>query len=385
MNYALLVSKNLGRRKLRTSLSLIAIFIAFFLFGCLASMNHAFHTSENVASDNRMVTVNKINFTFTMPIYYVDRVKQVPGVAAVSHASWFGGYFREPKEQLISFAVDPESYFAVYPELIMPPEQRKAYVADRIGLAVGKAVAAKYGWKVGSTIPVASNIFAKSDGTHVWDFKVDAIFASNKDPQRDNLVLLHYDYFNDTITFARDTVHQILFTTVSARENDAIAKAIDSQFVNSPAETTTETAAAFNKAFAAQFGNIALIITLVVGAAFAAILLIVGNTMMMAIRERTREIGVLKALGFSSHSILWQVLAESLLLASVGGILGLAAASLVMAGAKASLASFVPGLHMPGSVFAMGLALVLLLGFATGIIPALTGMRLNTVTALGRR
>lgn len=385
MNHARLVAKNLTRRKLRTSLMLVAIFIAFFLYGCLETFNRAFYSTQNVAAADRMVTVNRINFTMPVPVNYADRIRQTQGVARATYQSWFGGYYQDPREFLFAFAVEPRSYLEVYPALVMPAAQRKAWVDDRIAVAVGRTAAAKYHWKIGDRIPIASNIYSKANGSHVWECTVAAIFSTPGDTGRDNLVLLHHDYFDETVTFGRDLINQVIFTTSSAKLNDAVAHTIDAAFANSPYETVTTTAAAFNKAFTAQFGNIALIISLVLGAAFAAILLIVGNTMVMAVRERTREIGVLKTLGFTGRMILAQILAESLLLALAGAVLGLGAATLLIDATSETLQGLTAGMRMSAPVFAAGLGWAVVLGLVTGAVPAWSAMRLRIVTALGRR
>ena len=385
MNQALLVAKNLGRRKLRTSLMLVAIVIAFFLYGTLESFDSAFHASERSAAADRLVTVNRINFTMPLPVNYADRIRQTAGVTAVTYQSWFGGFYQDPREVLFMFATEPESYLAVYPGVQMPPEQRHAWLSNRTALAVGRTVAAKYHWKVGDRIPISSNIYSKKDGSHTWEFDVAAIFADPDDTSRETLTMMHHDYFDETVTFGRDLVNQVIFTTSSPKLNDSIAKSIDALFANSEAETTTDTAAAFNRAFVAQFGNIALIISLVVATAFAAILMIVGNTMVMSVRERTREIGVLKTLGFRGATILAQILAESLLLALVGAVLGLLAATVIISASGQMLSGFANGIRMTEAIFVTGIGWAVVLGLATGIIPAWSGMRVQIATALGRR
>ncbi|MBS0394715.1 MAG: ABC transporter permease [Proteobacteria bacterium] len=384
MNQALLVAKNLGRRKLRTSLMLVAIFIAFFLYGFLECFNRAFHAGDNASAAERLITVNRINFTMPLPVNYAERIRQVQGVKAVTYQSWFGGYFQDTREPLFMMAVQPDTYLDVYPNLQMPPEQRRAWLATRTGLAIGRTVADKYHWKVGDHLPIASNIYSRKDGAKAWEFEVSAVFAAPDDPQRDSLVLMHHDYFDEGVTFGRDQINMAIMTTASPTLNDQIEKAIDSLFANSEAETTTDTAAAFNRAFAAQFGNIALIITLVVATAFAAILMIVGNTMVMAVRERTREIGVLKTLGFSGSTILAQILSESLLLALLGALLGLGAAAGAVSVASRFLSGFGSNLHVSTAVFLGGIGWAVLLGLVTGAIPAWTGMRLRIAAALGR-
>jgi putative ABC transport system permease protein len=383
MNYTLLVAKNLGRRKLRTGLMVFAIFIAFLLFGALEALLHGFNAGENSAAADRLVSVNKINFTVPLPISYLERIKAVKGVTHALPQSWFGGFFQEQKNVLFMFATDPDEYVSVYPNTSMPDAQRQAWVNDRIGLAVGRVTAEKFGWKVGQHIPISSNIFSRADGSHVWEFNIDAIF-STPDANREGLVLMSHKYFDDTVTFAKDTTSMIVFKTASSTMNDSIEKTVDAMFANSPWETSTDTAAAFNKQFVAQLGNIALIVTLVVSTAFATILLIVGNTMVMAVRERTREIGVLKTLGFSGQAISMQVLAESLLLSLIGALLGLGAATGALNGLRRFLEQFVPGVVVTAPIFAAGIGIAVLLGLVTGAIPAWSGLRLKIVSALAR-
>jgi putative ABC transport system permease protein len=385
MNQVLLVTKNIGRRKLRTGLLLFAIFIAFLLFGALKSFERGFYAGQNSAASDRLVTLNKINFTVPLPISYVDRIRDVPGVTHAAPQSFFGGYFQDPKNFLVMFATDPESYLSVYPKIVLPTAQRAAWLSDRRGIAVGRIVANKFGWKVGDHVPLSSTIFSRADGSHSWDFTVDAIINLPEDSQRESIVLMHHKYFDETVTFGRDTTSMVVFTTASASLNDSIEKKIDGMFANSPFETSTDTAAAFNKAFVGQFGNIALIITLVVATAFGAILLIVGNTMVMAIRERTREIGVLKTLGFTGPAIFTQILAESFLLALIGALLGLGVAAVILGVTQKFTEAYVPGMRVTGAIFAAGIGWALLLGLVTGAIPAWSGLRLKIVTALGRR
>ncbi len=385
MNQALLVAKNLSRRKLRTSLMLVAIFIAFFLYGALECFNRAFHSSENSGAAERLVTVNRINFTMPLPVNYAGRVRQVEGVTSVSYQSWFGGYYQDQRQPLFMFAVDPVSYLEVYSGIQLPAEQRRAWLTNRSAVAVGKTTAAKYGWKVGDRVPIASNIYLRKDGAKAWEFDIAAIFSDPDDTAREGLIMMSHDYFDETVTFGRDQVNMLVFSTVSPKRNDEIAKAVDALFANSEAETSTDTAAAFNRAFVAQLGNIALIITLVVATAFAAILMIVGNTMVMAVRERTREIGVLKTLGFRGSTILSQILAESLLLALLGAVLGLGAATLAVAAAGKFIQGFGSNMNMTAGVFLGGVGWALLLGLVTGAVPAWSGMRLQIATALGRR
>lgn len=385
MNDLLLVRKNLFRKQLRAGLMIASILIAFAIFGVLAAFERAFNAGEEVAAADRLVVVNKINFTQPLPIAYFNRVRGIEGVRQLSHLSWFGGYFQDPKNVLLVFAVEPETYTALYSDdFDFPADVRKAFIGERTAALVGEALAAKWGWKVGDHVPISSNIFSQKNGSRTWDFTIAGIFKSRSARANTNFMVFQYEYFNETRSFLKDMIGWMALQTASPLVNDKVAKAIDQMFANSSAETSTDTEKAFNKAFAAQLGNIALIVLLVVGAAFVTILMIVGNTMVMAVRERTREIAVLKTLGFTGARVLRLVLGESLLLALLGGIPGLAVAVLVSVLVRDQLSNFVPGIAVTVPIALWGLGLMLGLGLATGLIPALNAFRLKIAVALGR-
>ncbi len=386
MNDFDLVRKNLFRRKLRAALMIVSILIAFMIFGVLAGFYRAFTAGEDRAAADRLITVNKINFTQPLPMAYFNRVRAVDGVRQVTHANWFGGYYQDPKNFLMTLAIEPATYFDVYrSELDVPPEQLQAFISDRSSAVIGESMARKWGWKVGDRVPVASNIFTqRSNGSHTWDFTIAGIVKGKAEQVSTDFLLFQYAYFDETRTFGKDTIGWLILQTNSPENNDRVAKTIDAMFANSTAETSTDTEKAFGKAFAAQFGNIALIVFLVVGAAFVTILMIVGNTMALSIRERTREIGVLKTLGFSGPRILRMVLGESVLLALLGGLPGLAIAALITIALRASLANIAPAFAVSPVIALEGIALMIALGLFTGVIPALNAMRLKIATALGR-
>ncbi|MFY9992802.1 MAG: FtsX-like permease family protein [Rhodoplanes sp.] len=385
MNDFVLIRKNLFRKKLRAVLMIVSILIAFAIFGVLAAFERAFNSGETVAEDDRLVVVNKINFTQPMPVAYFNRVRAIEGVRLATYANWFGGYFQDPKNFLIAFAVEPETYLQVVDsDYVITPEMREAFLRERTGVLVGDAVAKKWGWKVGDRVPIGSSIFSQKNGSRSWDMTIVGIFGKRK-PQADtNRMFFHYDYLNETRSFGNDKIGWLVLQTASPDVNDRVAKAIDRSFANSSYETATDTEKAFNKAFVAQLGNIALIVQLVVGAAFVTILLIVGNTMVMAVRERTREIGVLKTLGFSGGRVLRLILGETVLLAFIGGVPGIALAALAIINLRQSLTNFVPGLTLEPSILAIALVLMIGLGVATGLAPAIHAFRLKIADAMGR-
>ena len=252
------------------------------------------------------------------------------------------------------------------------------------GALVGETMLKKWGWKVADRVPIMRHIFTQKSGSRTWDFTIVGTFTGRKPNVDTNFMVFQYQYFNETQNLGKDLIGWMALNTTSPSDNERVAKAVDQMFASSFYETSTDTEKAFNKAFAAQLGNIALIVALVVGAAFATILMIVGNTMVMAVRERTREIGVLKTLGFSGGRILRLVLGESVLLALLGGLPGIALAALFAAAMETSVGNFIPGFAVTPGIALTAVALMLGFGLATGLIPAVNAMRLKIATALGR-
>ncbi len=385
MNDFDLVRKNLFRRKLRAILMIVSILVAFMIFGVLAGFYRAFNAGEDKAAADRLMIVNKINFTQPLPIAYYNRVRSIEGIRQITHANWFGGYYQDPKNFMVVLAIEPATYFDVYrSEVELAPDALQAFVRDRGSAVVGETLARKYGWKVGDRVPIQSNIFSQKTGGHTWDFTIAGIVKGKADHVDTNFLLFQYNYFDETRSFGKDTIGWMILQTTSPENNDRISKTVDAMFANSSAETNTDTEKAFGKAFAAQFGNIALIVSLVVGAAFVTILMIVGNTMALSIRERTREIGVLKTLGFSGPRILTMVLGESVLLALLGGLPGLAIAALIAYALRNSLSSVAPAFSVSPDIVLQGIGLMIALGLITGMIPAVNAMRLKIAAALGR-
>jgi putative ABC transport system permease protein len=386
MNDRALIWKNLWRKPVRTILLTVSIFIAFLIFSLMLSFNHAISNFNTLPT--RMVTLSKINFTESLPIAHYERVARTEGVAVATHMNWFGGYYQEmPRGFLPVFAVDPETYFQVYSEdLQIPAAQRDAFFSERTAMLVAEPVAERFGWRVGQRIPLKSNIFTNATtGNSTWEFTLVGTIPTPPGSSQTGSVLIHYDYFNETITFGRDRIGWIPFLTTSATLNDQVSDAIDQRFANSMDETSTQDEATFNKAFAAQLGNIGLVVTLVVGAAFIAILLIVGTTMALAVRERTREVGVMKTLGFSSARVLRMVLGESLLLALLGASLGMLAAWGLLSALASAGGGQGPPINFAPIVVLWGALIALALGLITGFAPAWSAYRMKIVDAFARR
>ncbi|MFC3053529.1 ABC transporter permease [Kordiimonas pumila] len=382
MNDFYLIFKNLVRKPLRLFLTTFAIFIAFMIHAVLGSFMGAFDAGVELAADDRLITVNKINFTQPLPVSYYNKIRAVKGVAEAAHLNWFGGYYQDPQNQVMTFAVSEDTLLDVYSDLVIPDDQAKNWKMNRRGLLVGEMQAKAQGWKVGDTIPLNSNIFSKDDGSSTWDFVIEGIYKGTSPQVDTNSVYMHYDYYNETKSFDADYLGFIGIKTIDPAVNEYVIKTIDDMFVNSPYETETVPEKVFNAGFVEQIGDISLILSSVIFAAFFIILVIVGNSMVLAIRERTREIGVMKTLGFESPRIFKMVLAESLMLSFLGGLLGLGVAYMLLHFVVNQLPMPLPDLIITPLLAAKALGIMAFLGFVTGIIPAFNALRLNIITAM---
>ncbi len=385
MKYLHLIWAALFRSKTRTLLTLLSVVAAFLLFGMLDSVRVAFNSGGSVAGADRMIVASRLSITQMLPYRLGPQIGATKGVRNVAYAAWFGGIYQDPKNFFPNFSVGP-NYFAMYPEYRIPPAQQKAYDANRSGAIVGAALARRHGWKVGDTIPLQATIFP-TKGSNDWTFKLEGIFAI-EDPKRqgeENQLLFHWDYFDEANDFVKGRVGWYIVKLDSAADASRVAQAIDALSENSDHETKTQTEQAFNQAFARQFADIGLIVTAIMGAVFFTLLLLTGNTMAQAVRERIPELAVLKTIGFSNRSVLALVLAESILLIVLGGLIGLGIAALLMPGVSRASGGIIQLPSVLPQTWAMGLGLMLLIGVAVGLLPALRAMRLKIVDALAGR
>lgn len=384
MKYVYLVWKNLWRKKTRTILTILSIFVAFILYGLLGALKFAFTSGVELADAKRLVVIHKVSLIQSLPISYLERIRQTPGVAEVTHANWFGGYYQDPRNQFPQFPVAADSYLGIYPELMLDDAERSRWLGNRTGAIVGRAVADRYGLKVGDRIPIQATIYPQKDGSRTWEFEIDGIFDTDDPRGNTAYMLFHYDYFDEARAFGQDSVGWYVLSVSDPSSAGGIADAIDERFANSPAETKTSTEAAFSEAFAKQFGDIGFIVSAILGAVFFTILLVAANTMAQAVRERIPEMAVLKTLGFRDGSVLGLVLAESIAIALIGGLAGLGLAWAVIGVLAKAFAAFLPSLYLPAETLLFGLGYMLLVGVAAGLFPALQAKRLTIVDALGR-
>lgn len=384
MKYLYFLWRNLTRKKVRTVLTTLSIFVAFILFGLLSTLKYAFELGADLSGADRLVTMHKVSLIQFLPISYVERIRQVEGVAGVTHATWFGGYYQDMRNQFPQFPVDADSYFEIYSELKIPPEQFTTWKKNRTGAVVGRAVAERFGWKSGDRVPIISTIFPKKDNNRSWEFVIEGIVDGQEKRTDTNFLLFHYDYFDEARLFAHGSVGWMGLKIKNPPQAATVAKDVDALFTNSPAETKTSTEKAFVEAFAKQFGDIGAITTLILSAVFFTMLLVSGNTMAQAVRERIPELAVMKTIGFSNIAILNLVLAESVLIAFVGGAAGLFTDWVIVQSLQTTVNAFLPGFVMTVKTVVMGFIFIFVLGIVAGLFPALQAMRLSIVNALGR-
>ena len=381
MKYVTLVWKNMWRRKIRTIFTLLSIFIAFLLFGILMTIRTAFTFGVDIAGIDRLVLIHKISLIMPLPISYQPRLQSVPGVEVASHQTWFGGIYQDPSNFFAQMAVDPEPFLRIYPEFRIPRDQLNAWLADRQGAAVGKDLAARFGWKVGDRIPLRATIWQPKGGGQTWEFNIRAIYDGDDGVDKTQF-FFRYDYLDENRADGNGVVGWYVVKISDPSEAVAMGQRFDSMFANSAAETKTTTEKGFVEGFAKQIGDIGAIMVAILTAVLFNILLIAASTMAQSVRERTSELAVLKTLGFADRLILMLVLAESVFIALAGGAVGLGLAWLFVQNGDPTGA--LPIFILPARDLALGVALMLLMGLLAGVVPAMAAMRLRITDALRR-
>jgi len=332
-----------------------------------------------VAGADRLVVVNKVSIIQPLPISYKDRLLHIPGIKEVTHANWFGGVYQDERNFFGQFAVDDETYRSIFPEFVVTDDQWQAYMADREGAIVGADLAKRFKWKLGDRIPLKGTIF---QGT--WEFNIRGIYHGKRVQDDSTQFWFHYSYLKERENpFWRGLVGWYTVKVGNPDDSVKIAKQIDESFSNSPWETKTDTEKEFATSFAKQAGNIQLLILSIGAVVFFTLLLVTGNTMAIAVRERVRDLAVLKAVGFSDVFVLLLVLAESTMIAALGGALGLAGAKLLTLNGDPTH-GMLPFFYLSTQTAIEGFAVALIVGVVAGLLPALSAMNLNVVAALRR-
>lgn len=382
MKFSGLIFANLFRKKLRLILTIGSFAVALFLFAFLAVVRGAFNRGADIAGADRLVTINRVSIIQPLPLAYRDKIQRIPGVLAVTHNNWFGGVYQEEKNFFPQFVIDPENQRKVLPELAVPDDQWQNFLKDRQGAIAGAKTAKRFGWKIGDKIPI-KNVGYGSSGT--WDFNLDGIYHSERPGGDETQFWFQWDYFEERVPAAfKGNTGWYVVKLDSPDKAVSVAKAIDDMAANSSFETKTDTESAFAASWVKQFGNIQFLILTIGSVVFFTLLLVTGNTMAISVRERAGELAVLKAIGFSDRWVLFFVLAESLTIALVGGILGLALALIAVPALGAALNGMLPELILSPLILSLGLATALVVGIVAGLLPGIGAMRMRVVNALRR-
>jgi putative ABC transport system permease protein len=379
MKFAHIMRANLFRRKTQLMLTISMFAISLLLFGFLMIIHMAFGGSVNLAGVDRLVIINRTSIIQPLPLAYRDRMMRIPGVKDVTHFNWFGGVYQDPKNFFGQFAIDVEHQRQMFPEFQVPDDQWQTFVKDRTGAIAGAGLIKRFGWKVGDRIPIQGTFLP---GT--WEFTLDGIYHVNGKVGDENQFWFQWDYFEEKVPDRYKSMVGWYYVKVANPDDSArVAKAIDDEFANSAYETHTDTERAFAAGWVKQLGNVELIILIVGAIVFVTLLLVTGNIMGMAVRQRTAELGVMKAIGFSDFFVMIFVLIESMLVAVVGGGIGLGLAKLITLGGDPT-GGFLPIFHMPVSAFPWGMGAALTVGIISALWPAKVAMRLRVVDALRR-
>ncbi len=386
MKYFNLIWSSLWRKKTRAWLTLLSLICAFLLFGLLQALSVFFTAGADFVGASRLVVQSRVSFTESLPIRMLPEIEAMPGVKAVSHDQWFGGVWGE-NEQLFVFANDPERLRITYPEWKMSDAEWAAFKNTRTGVIAGRKAAEARGWKVGQKLPIKSNIFPKKDGSMAWEFDLVGIFDGiDESWQAQTLGLyINREYFAEANQFGSGFAGVFNVVLDDPQQANAVAQAIDAKFLNSPNETKTQSEKDFNKGFFAQIGDIGLIVSLILVAVFFTILILTGNTMAQAVRERIPELAVLKTLGFSNGTVTALVLIEALVLCAIGAIVGMLLASFAITGLAENVPQFFGSVRTNATVWFQAFLAMIGLALAVGLPPALKAGRVKIVDALAGR
>ena len=383
MKFLPLTFRNMLRRPVRTVLVFLATTVAFLLFGVLMILRVAFTMGVEVAGADRLMMLNKMGFIQPIPVSYIEKIRAVPGVKIVTHASWFGGIYQDPSTNVFQFAVEPETYMAMYPEFKLPPDQMKAWLGDKQGFVAGRDLADRFGWKIGQKIPIKGTFNRPKGGDGVtWEFNLVGIYDGEPETDKTQF-LFRWDYLDENRTLAPGNVGWVLIKVEDASRAGELAKTLDKQFENSSYETKTDTEGAMAQSFANQVGNIGAMVTGISGVVLFMVLLIAASQMSLAVRERTNEIGALKAMGFEDSHILVLILIESMALSLVAGAVGLGIAWLLSLSGDPT-GGFLPIWVLRPEHMAIGLGLAAAVGLIAGALPAISASRLPIAVALRR-
>ena len=376
-----LIFKNTMRHKLRTSLTILGLVVAIFSFGLLQTVVDAWYAGAEGASNTTLVTRNKTSLVFPLPLSYQARIRAVPGVSGVGFANWFQGTYKDPKNFFAQFAISGETYLNIYPDYLLPPDDRAAFLRDRKGCIVGRKLADQYGFKVGDIIPLKGTIYPGN-----WELVVRGIYDGKQSTTNTATLFFHWDYVNETMKkVAPRRANQIGVYVVQIDQPEnaaAISAAVDKEFANSLAETLTETEKAFQLGFVSMSEAIVVAIRVVSFVVIIIIAAVMANTMAMSARERLGEYATLKALGFGPGFLALMIFGESLLLSAFGAAIGIVILFPFAAFLGKVMGTMFPVFEVSQLTVIQQVLAALAIGAVAAIAPTVRAVRINIVDGL---
>ncbi|MDH4157327.1 MAG: ABC transporter permease [candidate division Zixibacteria bacterium] len=381
MNVARLIARNTMRHPLRSSLTVLGLAIAVMAFIVIRTSIASWYAGAEAASPNRLVTINAVSMVFTLPLAYKERIARLEGVTGVSYAQWFGGTYVDPKNFFPQFAVDVNTYFDLYPEIVIPPDQKERLFAERNAVLVGRKLADRFGWSVGDAIRLTGTIYPGD-----WDFVIRAIYTGAEEITDETLWFFHYDYLDERMraeaAMRAAQVGSFVVRIADPARAAAISDQIDSMFKNSLAETRTETEKAFQLGFVSMAGSIVFGLKIISILVIVIILLVLANTMVMTARERISEYAVMKTLGFRAFHIFGLIYGESLFIACLGGGLGILFAYPIQTLIAAGVSDFFPAVPIELLTILWAFLAAVAVGLLAALFPAYKALRTPIVNGL---
>ena len=378
-----LLSRNAFRHRLRTLLTIFGITVAILAFGLLQTVVSAWYAGVNASSAGRLITRNAVSLIFSLPISYQERIRQIEGVASVSYANWFGGVYITEKNFFPNFAIEPHSYLALYPEFILEPDQKRAFISDRRGCVIGRKLAARFGWKIGDSVTLKGTIFPGN-----WEFVIRGIYTGAEKSTDESQFFFHWAYLNETLkkTIPRraDQTGIYLIGLKNPQSAAEVSLAVDASFKNSLAETLTETEKAFQLSFISMTEAIVIAIRMVSFVVIVIIMVVVANTMAMTARERIGEYAIFKAMGFQGYHIAGMVFGESLFIAISGGCIGILLTFPVAHWFGELMGNFFPVFQVAQATLYMDMGFSVLVGIIAGLFPTWRAVRIKIADGLRR-
>jgi putative ABC transport system permease protein len=381
MKFIGLILKSARRSKRRTALTVLSVAIAVFLFASLRAILDGFNAAADASSSTRIVTIRSTSLIFSMPTSHGETIRNTPGVRDITWANWFGGIYKDPRNFFAQFAIEPESYLRLYPEIQLTPEERRAFLDDRTGCIVGDGLAKRFGWKAGDRIVLQVGI--PTYGRQDFTFTIRGVYRAASNAVDNQSMFFQWKYADER-SIVKGQVGWYVTQINDPDQAARVATAIDRQFANTPNETKTDTERQFQSSFASMFGNLNLLLGSIALAVVITTLFVAANTMAMSVRERTTEIAVMRTLGFPARMIFLFIAGEALLMSVAGGLLGALLARAVVNGDLLAVSSFIPAFGVSGKNVATGVGLSALIGVLAGIVPATMASRLRIVDALRR-